>query len=113
MQLTGLRKLMNNALSILASDALNRAATFVLYAMVARFLGEFEFGQMSLALTFFYMFQVLAVAGLKTLVTREVAKNRAETSRYLVMGSLVVVLTSLLTIAVLAAVITSSPTPIP
>jgi O-antigen/teichoic acid export membrane protein len=37
-----------------------------------------------LALTLFYVFQVVAGAGLKTYVTRGVAKDPAKTSDYLV-----------------------------
>src|SRR5437016_14617382 len=73
-----LRKTGSNALSILTSDAMNRATSFVLYALVARRLGAHEFGQLSLALTLFYIFQVLALAGLKTLRSEErrVGKER-------------------------------------
>ncbi len=94
-------RLAANAASLLASDTVNRATTFVLYALVARHLGAFEFGQMSLALTLFYLFQVAAVAGLKTLITREVAKDRGRTELYLVNGSIVVGAASLLSLAFL------------
>lgn len=90
-----------NALSVLTSDAVNRATTFVLYALVGRKLGTDEFGRMSLALTLFYIFQVFAAAGLKTLITREVAKDRSAAGSYLVNGSLVVLLSSTLAITVL------------
>lgn len=56
-----------NALAILTSDVMNRATSFVVYAMVARRLGAFAFGQMSLALSLFYVFQIFAVSGVKTL----------------------------------------------
>lgn len=98
----GLGRIAANVLSMFANDAVNRATTFVLYAMVARSLGTYEFGQMSLALTIFYIFQVFAVAGLKTLVTREVAKDRSRTDEYLANGSMLVSATSLLSIAALA-----------
>ena len=81
---SNLRRVAANAASMLASDVINRATTFALYALVARSLGAFEFGQLSLALTLFYTFQILAVAGLKTLVTREVAKHRERTDELLV-----------------------------
>src|SRR5947207_1167752 len=81
---------------------MNRATSFVLYALVARRLGAFEFGQLSLALTLFYIFQVLAAAGLKTLITREVAKDSTTTATYLVHGSVIVLLASALSIATLA-----------
>ncbi len=96
------RRIAGNLGSMLASDALNRAATFVLYAMVARHLGAVAFGQKSLALTLFFPFRVLAVAGLGTLITREVAKDKSKTDQYLINGSAVVVLGSLLSIGILA-----------
>ncbi len=99
--LRGWRRVAGNTVSLLSSDMVNRATTFVLYALVGRHLGAREFGQLSLALTIYYMAQVFAVAGLKTLVTREVAKDRARTDRYLVNGSVVVALSSLLSMAVL------------
>src|SRR6184192_1733183 len=81
-----LRKTSANALSILSSDVMNRATSFVLYALVARHLGAHEFGQLTLAFTLFYAFQVFAVGGLKTLVIRQVAKDRAQTARYFFNG---------------------------
>lgn len=87
---SGLRKIVSNMLSVLTSTVVNRGTTFVLYALVARHLGAYEFGQMSLALTFFYLSQVFSVAGLKTFVMRAVANDRAQTEKYLIGGSLVV-----------------------
>src|SRR3977135_1068104 len=89
-----LRKIGANALSILTSDVMNRATSFVLYAMVARRLGTFEFGQLSLAFSLFYTFQVFAVAGEKTLIVRQVAYDRSQTRMYLVNGCVIVSLAS-------------------
>src|SRR5438552_18209923 len=96
---TGLGRILGNAASILASDVVNRGTSFVLYALVARHLGAFAFGQLSLALTLFYTFQVLAAAGLRTLVVREVAKDKRKTNSYLVNGRVAVVATCGLSIA--------------
>jgi O-antigen/teichoic acid export membrane protein len=98
-----LRNIGGNALSILTSDVMNRATSFVLYAMVARKLGAFEFGQLSLALTLFYVFQVSAVTGLKVLIVRQVARNRSQTRLYFVNCCMIVVFSSLLSLAVLYA----------
>lgn len=92
-----------NALSLLGVDSANRAATFVLYALIGRYRGASEFGQMALALTLLYTFQVFAVAGSRTLVTREVARDRTQTGAYVVNGAVVVLGASLICIAVLAA----------
>lgn len=98
-----LRQVGGNALSILSSDVLNRATSFVLYALVARHLGAFEFGQLSLALTLFYVFQVFAVSGVKVLTVRQVAKDRSQTGKYFVNGCLIVSTTSVASLAVLFA----------
>ena len=89
-----LRNITGNALSILTSDVMNRATSFVIYAMVARRLGAFAFGQMSLALSLFYVFQIFAVSGVKTLLIREVAKDRSQTRKYLTNGCLIVAVMS-------------------
>jgi O-antigen/teichoic acid export membrane protein len=96
-----LRKTGGNALSILTSDVMNRATSFVLYALVGRQLGAHEFGQLSLALTLFYVFQVLAVAGLKTFITRQVAKDRAQTAAYFINGCMSAAITSFFSLLVL------------
>jgi len=96
-----LRKTGSNALSILTSDAMNRATSFVLYALVARRLGAHEFGQLSLALTLFYIFQVLALAGLKTLTIRQVAIDRTQTRRYFTTGCAIVALSSFCSLTLL------------
>jgi O-antigen/teichoic acid export membrane protein len=96
-----LRKIGANALSILTSDVMNRATSFVLYAMVARKLGAFEFGQLSLSLSLFYVFQVTAVAGLKILIVRDVAKDRSRTRSYLRNGCAIVTVTSFTSLALL------------
>jgi O-antigen/teichoic acid export membrane protein len=90
-----LRRVTGNAVSILTSDAMNRATSFVLYALVARHLGAREFGQLSLALTLFYVFQVLALGGLKTLIIRQVARDLSQTGAYFVNGSLLAVFCSI------------------
>jgi O-antigen/teichoic acid export membrane protein len=89
-----IRRLAGNAISILASDAANRTTTFLLYLLIARYLGAFEYGQFSLGLTFFQTFQLLAIGGMKILVTREVARAKEKTDLYLVNGSAVVILLS-------------------
>ena len=96
-----LRNVGSNAVSIFTSDVLNKATTLVIYILVGRYLGAFEFGQMSLALMLLYTFQVFAVAGLRTLITREVAIDRMKTDQYLVNASTIVALSSLLSMSML------------
>src|SRR5437879_3611748 len=98
-----LRKTTGNALSILTSDVMSRMTSFVLYALVARRLGAQEFGQLTLAFTLFYTFQVFAIGGLKTLIVRQVAKDRAQTRLYFINGCTIAKLTSLASIIALCS----------
>jgi len=97
-----LRNIGGNALSILTSDVMNRATSFVLYAMVARHLGTFEFGQLSLAFSLFYLFQVSAVAGLKILIVRDVAKDQSQTRLYFKNGCAIVAASSFASVVLLS-----------
>jgi O-antigen/teichoic acid export membrane protein len=92
-----------SAAFILTSDVINRASTFCVYALIARFRGPVEVGQLALALTLFYAFQVIATAGLKTIVTREVAKDSARVGHYLGLGSVLVIAASVISLVLLAA----------
>ena len=103
--INSVRRVATNTVSILASDVTTRAATFVLYTLIARYLGAYEFGQMSLGLTFFQTFQLLAIGGMQTLVTREVAKDRTRTEKYLVNASVVVTAFSLASVLFLVVLV--------
>lgn len=94
-----------NFVSILASDVFNRGTTFLIYIVVARQLGSYAFGQMSLALTLFYSFQVVATFGLQRLITREVAKDLDKTDRYFVNALSVGLISSLGATGLLAAAV--------
>jgi O-antigen/teichoic acid export membrane protein len=82
-------RLAANAASVLASDVANRATTFAVYLLVARFLGAHGLGQLSLALTFFYLGQVLAIAGLRTLLIRELSRTPERAPEYATAAALV------------------------
>lgn len=94
-----LRIVAQNMMSLVASDVVNRITSFVIYALVGRFLGAFAFGQISLSLSLFYTFQVFAVAGMKTLVTREVARDKSKTAQYLMTSSFLVLFSTVLSLA--------------
>ena len=100
--MSGIGKILGNATSVLSNDVVNRASTFFIYALIARRIGADGFGQLSLALTLYATFQVFAIAGLKTLATREIAKDRSHTNLYLVNGLCVVIVASLLSVLCVA-----------
>ncbi len=91
-----LLRLAGNAASLLTTDLLNKATTFVIYALTARYLGAHAFGQFSLGLLLVYVFQVLASVGLPNLLTREIAQKTSRGPRLCSGGLVAVVLTSLL-----------------
>ncbi len=98
---SGVRRITKNAASILTSNVMNRVSMFITYVLVGRFLGTLEFGQMALAFTIFQTFQMFAVAGLKSFITREVSKNHDKTETFLLNAGIVVSITSLLSIVFL------------
>ena len=100
-----LRRVARNTTSLFASDLINRASTFVLYALVARYFTTAVFGQLSLAFTFFFMFQIPAIAGLRNLLAREITKDKGATSQYLMHGSIIAAMFTLACIAVLLLVV--------
>lgn len=95
------RKMFENMASLLANDLLTRIATFILYALIARYLGAQDFGVVSLALTIIYTFQMLAPAGLRLLITREVTNNKSATDRYLVNGIVIAAVFSLASLVII------------
>jgi O-antigen/teichoic acid export membrane protein len=96
-----MRRIAKNLVSLLASDLASRAAVFVLYILVARHLSAFELGQLSLGLTFFYIFQVTALSGMKTLITREIARDRSATPEVVTHAALIVLAMSALSTGLL------------
>lgn len=99
---SGLQSIKRNAMSLLAGDVLNKVGTFAMYAMLARFTGKHEFGQLSLGLMLLYAFHVFAAAGLPTLVTREVAKCPEQTKRFLYHGYLAALVPSAAAMLIMA-----------
>lgn len=90
----GVRRHLGNAASLVTTAGALRATAFVIYALTARFLGAFPFGQLSLAVTLFAVLQELALLGMMPLITREVARDRDATGTYLVNATLVAALMS-------------------
>jgi O-antigen/teichoic acid export membrane protein len=82
------RQLLFNSLSMVGNRLTQGIVSFVLTATIARTLGANSLGQYILAISYYYIFVQIASQGLKTLLTREVAREPELTSVYLVNGSL-------------------------
>ncbi len=94
-----------NAASLLTTDLLNKATTFVIYTQVSRYLPATAFGRLSLGLLLVYVFQVLASVGLPNLLTREISQRGGRAPRLLSNGLVTAALTSAL--AMLAMLLTA------
>ncbi len=101
----GLRKLLGNSFSLLLNRLTQSITTFILVASIARILGAYELGQYMLAFSYYYVFMTLASQGFKTLFTRELARNPIETPAYLISGTFLQLLFSIIAYAVLALVV--------
>jgi O-antigen/teichoic acid export membrane protein len=105
----GQRKLVSNSLSILVNRLTQSLTTFVLIAFIARILGPYELGQYLLAFSYYFIFMTIASEGLKTLFTREIARNPTETPVYLVSGTLLQFLFSIVGYVLLVVVVFALP----
>jgi O-antigen/teichoic acid export membrane protein len=95
MRLSTLGRVARNSTAVTAALLMRRGVNFLLYVLIARYLGVFSFGQFSLVYNLFLIFEVPAMFGLASLIVREVAKNKSEYGRYLINGHLLVLLASL------------------
>jgi O-antigen/teichoic acid export membrane protein len=107
--MTERRKLLGNSFSLLVNRLTQSITTFVLVASIARMLGSYELGQYMLASSYYFVFMTLVSQGFKTLFTRELAKKPEETPIYLVNGTLLQLIFSILGYWVLFGVVFALP----
>src|SRR5215468_8066724 len=81
-------KLIGNSLALLANQVTQNATSFLLSISIARILGPYELGQYSLAFSYYFIFMTMSSQGLKTLLTRELAKHPEKVAMCLVSGTL-------------------------
>jgi O-antigen/teichoic acid export membrane protein len=103
------RKFISNSLAMLINRLAQSIATFVLSAAIARLLGAYELGQYLLAFSYYFIFVTLASQGLKTLFTRELARNPEDAPIYLVNGIFLQLLFGLVAYLVLVAIVFVMP----
>lgn len=101
----GQKKLLKNSLSLLVNRLTQGFTTFVISAAIARNLGAHVLGQYLLAISYYYIFVNLFSQGLKTLFTRELARNPKETPVYLVSGSILQLIFSIVGYVLLVIVV--------
>jgi O-antigen/teichoic acid export membrane protein len=72
----------------MSNQITQNVTSFLLSISIARILGPYELGQYTLAFTFYYIFMTMSSQGLKTLITREMARTPEKIMTCLVSGSL-------------------------
>lgn len=85
---TSARRIARNALAPMALNLLNRGIDLVFAAFYARLLGPEQVGNYYFAVVIFSWFDIISNYGLNTLLTRELAADKARANRYLVNTSI-------------------------
>ncbi|MBD2567397.1 flippase [Anabaena lutea] len=89
-------KLLGNSISLLTNRVTQSVTSFVLVAFIARILGAYQLGQYTLAFSYYFVFMTITAGGFKTLFTREISRHPQETPLYLVNGTLLQLVFSLI-----------------
>ncbi|MDD5644468.1 MAG: flippase [bacterium] len=77
------KKIAKNSAVMIAVESINKLLSLLLVIILARYLGDYIFGEYSFVLTMVMLFHVLATFGLDNLAVREVSKNKEKTNLYL------------------------------
>jgi O-antigen/teichoic acid export membrane protein len=98
-------KLLLNSLSMVANRLVQGVSTFILTAAIARNLGADALGAYLLSISFYYIFVNISSQGFKTLFTREIAREPEATPVYLVSGTLLQFIFSVIAYVALVVVV--------
>ncbi|MDD1416751.1 oligosaccharide flippase family protein [Dolichospermum sp. ST_con] len=101
----GQYKLAKNTFSLLLNRLAQSITSFLLTAAIARNLGAYVLGQYLLAFSYYLIFVSIISQGLKTLFTRELSRKPEEMPVYLVSGTFLQLLLSILGYIVLSFVV--------
>ena len=102
-------QLLINSLSLLGNRLIQGISTFTLTTVIASNLGADQLGQYILALGYYSVFVTFFGLGLRTLFTRELAREGERASVYLVSGSLLQLILSITAYILLATVVFLMP----
>ena len=99
------RRIARNTTVMLVAQALSYVTGFFSVMFMARYLGAESYGVLSFALAFTGIFAIFTDLGVGTLATRDIARDRSLTAKYLVNLSLVRVIAVAATFALIALTI--------
>jgi len=99
------KSFVKNTFSLASAELVTKFLAFLLVIYIARVLGEVEFGKYSFALAFTLLFAFFSDFGLSQLTIREVANRKEAAQDYLGTVSVIKVVLSIATIALVAVAI--------
>jgi O-antigen/teichoic acid export membrane protein len=77
------KTIFKNASFLLIADVIGRVLSFFLIVAIARYLGDVGLGKYSFIFAFIGLFAIFTDFGLKTLMVRDVARDKEKTKQYL------------------------------
>jgi O-antigen/teichoic acid export membrane protein len=95
------RRIAKNISVLLLARIVSMVTSFFLMVAIARYLGDADFGKYSFAFAYSSILVILSDLGLKTLIVREVARNREFASKYFLNVSLVKFILSIITFSLI------------
>ncbi len=99
-----LKKVGINTLRLFFTTILSKSVLFLFLIIVARYLGDVDYGKYSFALAFVFLFNILSDFGLPTLITREIAVNKNKANEYLINALFLRLLLSFISYGLLIAI---------
>ena len=102
-------QLIKNSLSVVLCRLTQSISSFIITAAIARLLGPQQLGQYLIGFTYYFMFMNVVAQGFKSLFIRDLSRNLHEAPRYLVSGSVLQFIFSLIGYGLLIGLVSISP----
>ena len=77
------KKIAKNTIFLFVAEIISKICLFLLVMFIARKLGDVELGKYSFAISFGFLFTILANFGLDELIIRNVAREKEKVSKYI------------------------------
>ncbi len=102
-------QLVGNSISVVLGRLTQSIASFITTAAIARLLGAQELGQYLIGFTYYFLFMTVVAQGFKSLFIRDLSRNLHDVSRYLISGTVLQFMFSLIGYGLLVLVVSLSP----
>lgn len=99
------RKIAKNIVSLASAELITKFLMFILIVLIARYLGDVNYGKYAFAMVFTSFFLILSDLGLSTLTIREVAREKEFAGKYFGNLSLVKLILSVVSFLLLVVII--------